>query len=1225
MVTKSADEGIKQGKGTDTERALNEKDAVAGTTMQKVPGADIPLDVDSSLRDVFIDFHPDTTPTQEISDSFEQAFLSYSQMSEKEFLEEVKEALVKTADKGPDFLNLEFEQLFDVPLQEGGSEAGRAISGGSEGGVTSLERFLSFGVSFSQSDDDESFRVQSQPQTLAFNTGATYAYAVAPTQSPNLGENGPKAPPVFLPPLPKEGEQITINETALNTQDNVIIQGNIFVPSAFNNFQPASSGAGLYSMDVFFNFPARAGSTEVHGIGMTILTTPEGNVFTFDRATGDYTYELNNPVLHLLSVWGSDYVDPTEEIFTDRFVYAITDVNFLTAVGPISVFIGDDHPVATDQVQVAITEADIQTIGTNQSPTPEQLPGSLISFPTNIFGADGGTVTNVVLTSAKTNGVTNATGNTSIAAGTITVTDSEGNVLEINQATGATTFHLNNSYSNINHQPTILVYTFTFTDADLDTVTKTVTLTINDDAPIGTIVLKPGIDVATDETPGIQGPDDALPASSLGQNTVSYASLITDTTLNGSDIPGTKVFNLSAIEGAASGYTTPDGSQNIVLHNNAGVIEGHVGTTVGALVFTVSVNSSTGDVTLTQYLAVQHPTTDPNELSSSMTAGVLTFTVTLTDQDGDSIAPSVDLGSVIKFYDDGPSGTIALKAGIDIATDETPGPGLQGPETADVGLGQTTVAYADLIDDFTIYGSDGAGTKVFSLVATDGTDSGFMTPDGSTIIRLFNVGGDIEGHAGTLATDPLVFRVHVDSSTGDVTLTQYLAVQHATNDPNELSGGMNANALLLKATVTDADSDFIAPTVDLGSVVKFYDDGPSGTIALNANVDVATDETPGVQSPDDAAPMGTLGQTTVSYATLINDSTIYGSDGAGSKVFSLDIVGGDGTASGYKISDGSEDVLLSNNGGVIEGRSSVGDDLVFTIAVNVNGDVTLTQYLAVQHTPDSGDNQLSAGMTAGVLNYVVTVTDADSDFIAPTVDLGSVVKFYDDAPSGTIALADDALVATDETPGPGLQGPETADVGLGQTTVAYADLIDDSTIYGSDGAGSKVFSLDIVGGDGTASGYKISDGSEDVLLSNNGGVIEGRSSVGDELVFTIAVNVNGDVTLTQYLAVQHTPDSGDNQLSAGMTVGVLNYVVTVTDADSDFIAPTVDLGSVVKFYDDAPSGTIALADDALVATDETPGPGLQGPETADVGLGQTTVAYADLIDDFTIYGSDGAG
>jgi hypothetical protein len=91
-----------------------------------------------------------------------------------------------------------------------------------------------------------------------------------------------------------------------------------------------------------------------------------------------------------------------------------------------------------------------------------------------------------------------------------------------------------------------------------------------------------------------------------------------------------------------------------VLVDNAGVIEGRVGTVGGALAFSVSIDAATGAVTLTQYLAVEHDNTGSNdEDSSGLAAGVLQVTITATDFDGDTATASADLGSIIRFEDDG--------------------------------------------------------------------------------------------------------------------------------------------------------------------------------------------------------------------------------------------------------------------------------------------------------------------------------------------------------------------------------------------------------------------------------------------------------------------------------------------------------------------------------------------------------------------------------------------
>src|SRR5204862_307244 len=80
----------------------------------------------------------------------------------------------------------------------------------------------------------------------------------------------------------------------------------------------------------------------------------------------------------------------------------------------------------------------------------------------------------------------------------------------------------------------------------------------------------------------------------------------------------------------------------------------------GAVVFTISVNTGTGDVTLTQLRAVHENTIDnpadgSEGISLNSVANLVTLTATITDADGDNASASIDLGSHMTFHDDGPS------------------------------------------------------------------------------------------------------------------------------------------------------------------------------------------------------------------------------------------------------------------------------------------------------------------------------------------------------------------------------------------------------------------------------------------------------------------------------------------------------------------------------------------------------------------------------------------
>ncbi|MBF4211644.1 hypothetical protein EI533_28670, partial [Pseudomonas donghuensis] len=80
-----------------------------------------------------------------------------------------------------------------------------------------------------------------------------------------------------------------------------------------------------------------------------------------------------------------------------------------------------------------------------------------------------------------------------------------------------------------------------------------------------------------------------------------------------------------------------------------------------------------------------------------------------------------------------------------------------------------------------------------------------------------------------------------------------------------------------------------------------------------------------------------------------------------------------------------------------------------------------------------------------------------------------------------------------------------------------------TSAFGADGAGTLTYALGVVAG---ASGLTDTATGEAVNLSLNSGVVEGRTATTNQLVFTVSVAANGDVTLDQLRAVVH-PDATD--------------------------------------------------------------------------------------------------
>jgi hypothetical protein len=266
---------------------------------------------------------------------------------------------------------------------------------------------------------------------------------------------------------------------------------------------------------------------------------------------------------------------------------------------------------------------------------------------------------------------------------------------------------------------------------------------------------------------------------------------------------------------------------------------------------------------------------------------------------------------------------------------------------------------------------------------------------------------------------------------------------------------------------------------------------------------------------------------------------------------------------------------------------------------------TLTELQALNGTPqtvDTGEGELkltgySGTATGGTVNYTYTLkaaidnddtvtypgaTNTDfNDSVTITVkgvggttasdDL--VIRIVDDVPSISVSTvgAVDTLTVDDTT----LGTPATAN---------FADNFSNTVLSGADGATvASIYTLAAVAGN---SGLIDTLSGENVVLSLNNGVVEGRTATGNALVFTVSVNnVSssadfGKVTLTQSRAVKHDdPTDPDEPGASAATLSAANLVTltrtdTITDADGDTDTDfkTLELGKSLLFKDDGPTG-----------------------------------------------------
>ena len=386
--------------------------------------------------------------------------------------------------------------------------------------------------------------------------------------------------------------------------------------------------------------------------------------------------------------------------------------------------------------------------------------------------------------------------------------------------------------------------------------------------------------VVVDESLGQNGaPETEGGASGLGRVTVLGTTLFTSTAITGQDNEGaTTVFSLSIVGAGATGLLSTD-NQAITLFDDGGVIEGRYGA-ANTVAFTITIDATTGDVTLTQLESLRHPTgglASPDEFVS-LAAGALNAVLTVTDGDRDVATATVDLGNVVRFEDDAPTAALALQGGATVVVDESLGQnGAPETEGGASGLGRVTVLGATLFTSTATTGQDNEGaTTVFSLSIVGAGATGLLSTDNQAI-TLFDAGGGlIQGRYG--AANTVAFTLTINAATGDVTLTQLESLRHPTGglaSPDEFVS-LAAGALNAVLTVTDGDLDVATASVDLGNVVRFEDDAPTAALAVKGGATVVVDESLGQNAGETEGGASGLGRVTVAGCDAVHQHGDHG-------------------------------------------------------------------------------------------------------------------------------------------------------------------------------------------------------------------------------------------------------------------------------------------------------------------------------------------------------------
>ncbi|RUT90783.1 MULTISPECIES: DUF5801 repeats-in-toxin domain-containing protein [unclassified Mesorhizobium] len=342
---------------------------------------------------------------------------------------------------------------------------------------------------------------------------------------------------------------------------------------------------------------------------------------------------------------------------------------------------------------------------------------------------------------------------------------------------------------------------------------------------------------------------------------------------------------------------------------------------------------------------------------------------------------------------------------------------------------------------------------------------------------------------------------------------------------------------------------------EVGSFINFDDDGPSIS-STGTEPTLTVDET-------------VLGTNDVqSFAA--NFSSAFGSDGAGTVTYALGFTAG---VTGIVDTLTGQAVVLSLNGGVIEGRTVTSNDLVFTVAVSGTGSVTLDQIRAVVH-PTADPDESTSLAADNLVKLTATVTDRDGDHQSATLDIGQNLFFKDDGPS----------ISANGTP-PTLTVDET-NFGTDDGPTSFAGIFTPHS-GGADGAASPVeitYALAASGASGltdTLTGLSV-----DLSVDANG-VVLGTITGGIE-VFRISIDGDGLVTFNQSRAVLHANAADPNDTRTLTSASLIQLTATITDGDGDTAQATANIGTSFVFTDDGPAITAPFdGDPALGIQRET--------------------------------------
>ncbi|MFO3654307.1 enhanced entry virulence factor RtxA [Legionella pneumophila serogroup 1] len=590
----------------------------------------------------------------------------------------------------------------------------------------------------------------------------------------------------------------------------------------------------------------------------------------------------------------------------------------------------------------------------------------------------------------------------------------------------------------------------------------------------------------------------------------------------GADGLGSVAYSLSGADGASTGLwlTGQSGAANEIrlVKVSDTEYEGRVGGGTGTLAFEVTIDSNTGEVTVTQFATLEH-TTDGSSaaahddaLSLGGAAGIFVVQ-TVTDADGDTDAATSANALNISFEDDGPVASTNKLTGV-VDEDGLAG-GIAGG-TGDV-AGQAVAASGNVA---TLFQSGADAPLSYSL---NSSTSGLPALSSGGVALTYAVSGDTLT-ASANGTDVFTFTL---GSNGNYTFTLLAKLDHpAGADENDIA--INLGSVI---RATDSDGDTVVAAAD-GLVITVDDDTP---VASATKLTGVVDE--------DGLAGGIAGGTGDVAGQAV---------AASGNVAALFQSGADAPLS-YSLNSSTSGLPALSSGGValtyaVSGNTltaSAGSTQVFTFTLNANGNYTFTLLAKLDHPAGADENDIAIN-----LGSVIRATDSDGDTVVAAAD-GLVITVDDDTP---VASATKLTGVVDEDGLAGGIAGGTGDV-AGQAVAASGNV---ATLFQSGADAPLSYSLN----SSTSGLPALSSGGVALTYAVSGDTLTASANGTD--VFTFTLGSNGNYTFTLLAKLDHPAGADENDIAIN-----LGSVIRATDTDGDTVVAAAD-GLVITVDDDTP-------------------------------------------------------